>query len=618
MAITEEVECGFTNLRGTPVFLLPSVGQELRRIFGATYIEDQGVWLFPAFRPYYKDVLHDFSIVLPNVKFSENCQKHLDALEQSASLDTGFQHVIDPFAHQAEGLTFVLNHPRCALFWDCGLGKTKTIVDLIRHEKEKALILAPVVGLGTWEQETDLHSNGELQAVGVHAKARTKDLTVRERRIKIIQDAKDADILVISYASAKRYYDEIVKYFPYRIIVADESHNLRDYRSAQSKCAIALASQASRRILLSGTPTLGNPLHLYGQLFFLGHYIPSVDYWTFRKHFMVFQKGSRNRIVVGYKNLDLLNEKVQRIAIRKTMDECLDLPGRRIIDVAFKIGGDQLKTYNELVESACLDLGKGELYEADHAAAVLQKLLQVLSGFFILPPPQICDGCEHLADCVENKFKPYSINCKKQTTEPPQTIKRLKENAKLEVFDGLLDSILVEERNKVIVWCNFRAELDIVEELLKGKQIGYVRVDGSNSAKAPQLVKEFNADPELRVYLAQVATGIALTINSAAYMVYFGLTYKLDEFLQSLGRNYRIGQKEKVIVYRLVAPKSVLDFVVRALEMKEDLADTLTSRIDCALCAMANECLPAGVKPFTTNCIYKSKMNRVITKPGTL
>lgn len=618
MAITEEVECGLANLRGTPVFLLPSVGHELRRIFGATYMEDQGVWLFPAFRPYHKDVLHDFSIVLPNLKFSENCQRHLDEIDQLREPDPGFCHVVDPFKHQAEGLEFVLNHLRCALFWDCGLGKTKTIVDLIRHEKEKALILAPVVGLGTWERETDIHSNGELRAVGVHAKPRTKNLTVRERRVKIIQDAKDADILVISYESAKRYYEEIIEHFPYRVIVADESHNLRDYRSAKSKCAIALASRAHRRILLSGTPTLGNPLHLYGQLFFLGHYIPATDYWTFRKHFMVFQKGSRNRIVVGYKNLDLLNEKVQRIAIRKTMDECLDLPGRRIIDVEFQIKGDQLKMYNELVESACLDLGKGELYEADHAAVVLQKLMQVLSGFFIMPPPQICDGCKHLADCVENKFKPYTANCKKQTVEPPQTIKWLKENAKLEVFEGLLDSILAEERNKVIVWCNFRAELDIVETLLKAKQIGYVRVDGSNSAKAPQLVAEFNADSEMRVYLAQIATGIALTINSAAYMVYFGLTYKLDEFLQSLGRNYRIGQKEKVVVYRLVARKSVLDFVVRALEMKEDLATTLTNRIDCALCAMADECMATGVKPFTTNCIYKSKMNRVITRPGTL
>lgn len=661
MSTEDKMRCGLTFLNRTPVFVLPQqAGQEAKRIFGATHVVQEGVWLFPAYYPYIEDVLHDFEIVYPEMEFSDNAQKQIDdARAVGARLEHGQlpdeMFITKPFDHQREGTKFMLEMLRCALFFDCGLGKTKTVIDALCQLKEKALVLSPVVGIKNWCREVETHSGGALSAIpliGESERARearlkaqreirklqkalkdepdNKEIPVRiaelkkassQRTAKLvdIEDSKDADILAVSYDTAKLYQEAIFTKFPYRIIVADESHYLRGTRSQRTKAAMALASKAYRRVLLSGTPTLGNPLHLFGQLQFLAPYIPATDYHTFQKHFLVRgTKRHNRRMVFGYKNLDLLNEKVQRVALRKTKEECLDLPPRTIIDVDFEITAEQKKFYNELIKYACVDLQDGKLYETDNAATVLQKLMQIVSGFLIVPPPEICDGCEYLQRCVDASIKPYSRDCQVHEGPPPTQIKRMKKCGKLEAFAELLESLLAEERNKVIVWCYFREELNIVEDHLVENDIKFVRVDGTNSRHVQKLADQFNDDPETRVYLAQVGTGVAITLNAAAYMVYYGLTYKLDEYLQSMDRNYRIGQEVPVFVYRMVDAKSVLAFVVRALEMKENLAETLTKKIDCLLCGLNAECAAKGVEPFSKDCLYQSKMKRVITRPNEL
>jgi len=616
---TATITCGFSLLHGTPVFVVPALERnnaELKRVLGATFLRDRMTWVFPGFYPFTQDVVRDLKIVIPGLQFSQEAQMHIVHADDVAAAVTApspptayredFKFITEPFQHQRDALNYALRLYRCGIFYDCGLGKTKVIIDLIRHERQKTLVLVPVVGIDMWYNEIQLHGGGELTATC---------LTGTPKKKRAILEASPAyDVLIVGYDTAKRFYDGIINIFPYTTIVADESHNLRGNRSARTKGAIALAVRACRRIILSGTPSLGNPLHLWGQLQFLGKFIPAKDAWTFRRHYTVSPK-SQPKMIVGYKNLDMLNDKVSRIAIRRTKEECLDLPKRRIIDVLFTPSNEQKKMYNELVDGACTMLLNGDLYESANAAATISKLLQILSGVFIEAPPAICDGCAHLKQCVDNNIKPFTRRCQKESTPRPQVVQRLKTNPKLEMLGELLDSILAEDRNKVIIWGYFIAELDVVEELLKKRNIGYVRVDGSNSSHAPAIAKAFNTDPTIRVYLANIATGVALTLTAATYTIYFGLTYKLDDYLQSMDRNYRIGQELPVVVYRLIAPDSVLGYVAEALQRKRDIAATLTDNIDCIMCARNVICLGLNTKPFGDGCVYRAKVGRVITHP---
>jgi SNF2 family DNA or RNA helicase len=553
--------------------------------------------------------------VEPEIEFDSEAMKHIEHCE-SVENTPDFEmpddfFITEPYEHQKKALAFAYRNIRCGLLLDMGLGKTKIVVDLLRMLKKKALVLSPVVGLETWAHEVEVHSGGEMSAVCVKGTPKKKK--------DGIAASTECDVLVVGYDTAKgeSYQHVILDSFPYEVIVADESHNLRGPFTARTKAAKALASKAFRRIILSGTPSLGNPMHLYGQLAFLGDYIPAETYWTFKKHYLVTAKGN-DKFVVGYKNLDLLHRKVHRISLCKKKEECLDLPERTVIDITYDSTPEQRKMYNDLVDGALVDLGSGELYESDNAAVTLGKLLQVMSGFIHLPAPPVCDDCVNLQQCALEEIRPFTPACSEHPEPYERKTQRLKSSPKLDALDDLLDNILAEESNKVIVWAYFIEELDMIEERLREKDVGYIRIDGSNSRRGQELSKEFNEDPTTRIWLGQVGTGVALTLNAATYMVYYGWTFKLDSFLQSQDRNYRIGQEHPVFVYRMAARRSVEEFVMRALEAKLDLAETLVSRIDCVLCKHSSRCLEDGVEPFTKGCIHKSRVDKKVIRPSKL
>jgi len=613
---TGNVVCYVTQLQGTPVFVVPAIGNHLKQVFGGVYSRKQALWFFPAFHPYCNDVVHDFSIVAPNMVFSDEALAHIESVKTVAARSddevlSDFSYVTKPFEHQKEALAFAVQHIRCGLLYDMGLGKTKVVVDLIRYTKSRALVLAPVVGLGTWQVEAKKHSGGELRVVCMRG--------TPKKKVAAIEEAKDADVLVVGYDTAKRYHDMILNDFPYDMIVADESHQLRSPSSDRTKHAIALASKAARRLILSGTPSLGNPMHLFGQLSFLGKHIPAPSQWIFQKRHLIRGKGSNKKIVVGFKNLDMLNDKLHRVAIRKEKHECssIDLPARTITDILFEPSAEQKKIYNAMVAGALIELSNGVIFEPNMAAVVIQKMLQVLSGFIIEPDPPVCDDCFHVAECVLNKISPFTALCIEHPKRPVRKTQRLKSNPKLVHLIDLLDSILVNDKNKVIIWCYFTEELNIVQEHLESQDIEFIRVDGSNSSRAQELAAEFN-EGSARVWLAQVATGIAITLNAAAYMIYFGLTYHLDAYLQSMDRNFRIGQEQPTFVYRLTAEGSVLEFVATALAAKQNIANTLATKIECVLCERGVVCAKENVEPFDKGCIHKSKVSRTVTRPGKL
>jgi hypothetical protein len=85
-----------------------------------------------------------------------------------------------------------------------------------------------------------------------------------------------------------------------------------------------------------------------------------------------------------------------------------------------------------------------------------------------------------------------------------------------------------------------------------------------------------------------------------------------------MDRNFRIGQSQKTTVYRLIAEDSVLAFVAKALEQKIDLANVLTTHVNCMFCPQSLVCMPASIKPFTAGCRFPARIQRVITKPTTI
>jgi len=638
------------------VFWLSGDGPGHPRIFGAARDKARDRWVYPAYAPVGLQVLQDIRKVYPSITLTTAAAAQEEALiavpQRIVDRDIPLKELpVTPFAHQMEGLAYLYHNPRWALLWEPGVGKTKVLCDLkLQLPGERMLVMAPRVVVSTWLREVDFHSKGALKAVAV-------DGTPTKKK-GVIRDHKNYDVIVCTYGTARTMgfptlsrsagaaltnsgrYDireaskvigkvgdpkkqlELVRAWvdgtplkeiaasigpqepswlcdiDYQIIVADESHCIKQMTSQQTKAALALSAKAARRYIMSGTPALGDPRHLYPQLKFLAPALMPEDWFSFSEKFLVHAPHNRH-IVTGYKNLHIINQRVDRIAIRKRKDECLDLPERQIVDITVQPSPSQTRLYNEFIATMQADLatyiqtgGEDGVVQAQNAAVRLNKLSQVLSGFIYTT-----------ADGVKGT---------------PATAEWLPDNPKLDALDELLDGLLEDPAHKVIIWCVYAPEIETIEGLLQKRKVGSIRLDGTTSAKSGTLLKKFETDPKCRVLVGQIGTGVGFTANAAAYTVYYSLDWSLDKYLQSIDRNYRAGQDKKVTVYRLLFPGTVDAIKARALDKKNDISAIMTQKLACVTCAKQEQCDAAGVKLFDKKCLYRRSVGRVVARPESI
>ena len=617
-----------TKLLGTPVFTTFSTDMRFSKVYGATRLGDDPLWYYPAFYPVYKNVLRDIRVLKIPLVLSETAEKVVKQLDQYAErvekriLPPKFEFKTQPYDHQLEGLVHILYNYRAALFYACGLGKTKVVVDWQRAIGAWPLILCPRVVLKVWAFEAQRHGIDQEYAI-IDARTKTEKSAQIER-------AKGYHGMVISYDSARSYYEEIAA-VKYTAIVADESHYIKGHTSTRSKVAIELSKKTSRRVIMSGTPSTGDPRDMWAQFRFLAPCLIPEQFWKFKNTYCETAPMNR-RIVTGYKNLDVLNRRVNIVALRKTKGECLDLPRRQIIDIPIDLEDHQRKVYNTLIHTEEYDeirtaMEEGKLFteqgivDVPNAAILVNKLLQVACGFVYLKSdaPPICDGCEHLRNCIMERVKPYTARCQVDSTPRPAIVQRMKTNAKLEMLLYKLDEILAEPTHKCIIWAQFKAEMDWVQEAIekhwaKAKlDHTLVRVDGKVT-KPAQFVDQFNEDPKCRIYLGQVETGVGITLNAANYMVYFSLPWKLLAYDQSIDRNHRVGQERDVVVFRLIARKTIDIHVARALATKRTVSETIVAVLKCANCDRQTRCEERDISLFEPGCKYKREVARPVAR----
>lgn len=618
-------------INNTPGFRLEPTGvvdDPWRRVTGAVKL--QGAWWFPAYHPFGATALNDLRIVAPNLIWDDSTLPLISALktttqrwaiakrafyEAGTQLDLGldFPPNFGPYAHQRMGIAMVGLWYRAFLLWEMGTGKTRTVIDGFRFSRRedptvrRLLVIAPPVVLPTWYDEVARCSQGSMKAVVLD-----KD--------EAWDDAQKADVVIASYARARlefqqggpRRFDTL----SYQMIAADESHSIGNFESEQTKAVLALASRAPRRILASGTAA-DEPGKLFPQFRFLSSQILNMDWERYKKTYFVYSKLNKYQ-VFSYKHLDDLNSRVDAIASRMKKKDCIDLPPVTFVDVGYDLTSAQYDAYD-----ACIArLRDRELYEKAlngkgvaivHGAALVNKLLQVLSGFMLESPDMtVCDGCDHLAGCVAKNIRPYTSRCQIVKLRPKLPTIRLP-SQKPEVFRKLLDQVLTSDpTNKVIVWGTYTQELDDIEAQVKESGVGYVRVDGKTTSNIGPISKTFQTDPECRVYIGQVRSGVGVTLTAANYMIYYSLTWDLKDYKQSLERNNRPGQKRDMTVYRLLSRKEgALDrFLARVLEFKDQVAYTILEKVACSGCSEQARCAASEVQPFRKGCKYLAVVDR--------
>jgi SNF2 family DNA or RNA helicase len=144
-----------------------------------------------------------------------------------------------------------------------------------------------------------------------------------------------------------------------------------------------------------------------------------------------------------------------------------------------------------------------------------------------------------------------------------------KEGALLENLEGW-----TARNHKVVIFHQFTADIAIIERACVALKLPYVTLNGRNSKDAALVQAQFQSDPKIKVFIAQLDVGsTGLTLHAADYMTFYTISDKMGKRRQAIDRIHRIGQTRNVHYTDLIASRTVDEFIYANNINKIALAD---------------------------------------------
>lgn len=466
-----------------------------------------------------------------------------------------------PYKHQEEGIKLLLEHDYFGLFHEMGCGKSLQVVHAACKLQEQGkidvvLVVAPAAVRSVW-------INPEFGEVKKHAFVPSM-VCEYHNPVKVIWSDKDARLVwfVTNYefVRSETHRKNLLKLLKGRkvMMVADESSLLKNRSAAQTKACLKIGLECDRRVILNGTPIANNPLDLWSQMQFLSKDIlPYANYYSFRATFARMAPHCSFPKILGWQNLDRLQDQIAPYVIRREKKDCLDLPEKIFTIREVPLTADTWKVYTQMREEAVVWMDENPSMAAQAGVKVL-RLSQIAGGFL-------------------GGF---------QTDEDPEPQVKEIGREKLNVLREYVTSLLADKPNlKIIVWGRFRAELERVYTEFADIIPTYLLYGGQTKDDRSSAIDRFSRveDKGPALLAAQVrAGGLGLNLVAADHVVYLSNDFSLMTRLQSEDRNHRPGQRNNVLYLDLIATgpkgeKTIDSTVLAALKSKNDLATWTSS-----------------------------------------
>ena len=457
-----------------------------------------------------------------------------------------------PYEHQLKALEMSWNKPYFAYFMEMGTGKSKVLIDNISmlYDNGKingVLIVAPKGVVKNWyESEIPAHLVDHIEHKTVLWQSNINQ-TQQKKLNTLFETGEDLHILIMNVEalSTKKGVDFAEKFLlSHRSMMAiDESTTIKNPEAKRTKniCKLGLSTKYNR--ILTGSPVTKSPLDLYKQCdFLMPELLGHSSYYSFRTRYAVMRTanfGGRSvQIVVGYRNLNELSEKLKPFSYRVLKDDCLDLPKKTYMKRTVSLTTEQSKAYRQMKEMALASFN-GKMMTTATVLTQLMRLQQITCGNFVAD-----DGT--MVDLDTNRI-PELMN--------------------------LLDEV----EGKVVIWAHFQKDVNrIIKEISKKYgENSYVDYYGKTLQEDRQKnIKKFQ-DPRspVRFFVGTTQTGgYGITLTAASTMVYYSNGYDLEKRQQSEARIDRIGQEKPMTYVDIICEDTVDDRIVQALRKKVDIA----------------------------------------------
>lgn len=448
-----------------------------------------------------------------------------------------------PHNYQSYAIEYIETHPIASVFLDMGLGKTSITLTAISNllfdsfEVHKVLVIAPLrVARDTWTAEVEKwdHLRNLRLSVAVG--------TVAERKAALLHQA---DVYIINRENLGWLIDESGIPFDFDMVVIDELSSFKNHNTKRFKSLLKVRPKIKRIVGLTGTPASNGLIDLWAEFRVLdmgqrlGRFITKyrTDYFTPDKR--------NGQIVYSYKPLpfaeEMIYRKISDITISMKSTDHLKMPELISSEYAVHLSAEEHLLYDELRKDLVLSLSKGEVTAAN-AASLSGKLSQMANG-------AVYDDFGNINFIHDKKL------------------------------DALEDIIEAANGKPVLVAYWFKHDLNRITERLKSLHIPFSCLDDSAS------IKRWNNGeiPVALIHPASAGHGLNLQ-KGGSTMVWFGLTWSLELYQQTVARLWRQGQTANTVVVQHIVTKGTIDErILAALKNKDKTQSALIDAVKATL-----------------------------------
>lgn len=456
-----------------------------------------------------------------------------------------------PHGYQAYSIQRMIDTPYIGAFLDMGLGKTVITLTALHSLKyyrfciRKALIIAPKkVAENTWTKERDKWN---------HLKDLRISVVLGSAKERLAALDAPADIYITNRENTKWLVDLYKHDWPFDVVVLDESSSFKNHQSQRFKALKAIRPRISRLIELTGTPSPKGLIDLWAQIYLLdGGKRLGRTISVYREIFFLPDKRNQTTIF-SYKPRegaeDAIYKALSDICISMKAEDYLELPECIYDDIPVTLDKKAQKAYEQLEKDMLLEVDEDELVTANTAASLTGKLLQ------------LCNGAVYDEDGAVVPIH----DCK---------------------IEALLETIEQLNGQHAIIYYHFQHDRDRILSALEKSGLS-VRV-----YKDAREENDWNAG-KIDILLAQPSScGYGLNLQDGGHhIIWFGLTWNLEEYQQANKRLHRQGQQFPVIIHRLITQHGTDEDVVHSLESKDSVQESLLTALKVRI-AQAKE----GVK----------------------
>jgi SNF2 family DNA or RNA helicase len=445
----------------------------------------------------------------------------------------------DLFAHQRAAADLIVQNTHFGALLDMGLGKTATTLTAVSRliyellEIRTALVVAPKrVVESVWQQEATEWAH--LQHLSFSLIAGTP-----KQREAALQ--RPADVYLISVDNFAWLCAKFGGgYLPYDMLVVDESSKFKNHASKRFKAARLVQPSFKRAVILTGTPAPNGVPDLWAQIYLLdrGKRLGKTI-TAFRESFLYAAK-MRGHIVYQYgcseESRIAVMDAIQNICISMKQEDYISLPEEIINVVKVDMPEDLKREYATFEREKVLELfGEGQTITVANSAALNNKLLQFANG------------------AIYDADKNY------------HAVHDLKLNA--------LADILEDAQGKpVLLSYTFKSDAARILERFKSYQPRQLGGD--------QDVRDWNAGKIQLMIMHPESGGHGLNLQAGGHIiVWFGNTWNLEQYQQLNRRLKRPGQKNNVIINKLVTAGTIDEEVIAAIDRKDGVQSAVMEAV---------------------------------------